>query len=139
MYDRWAYAIGNVGPGNTIQMEDRSIIDIQTMLTRRRVVNGRNVMTPWDVESSDVDMIMRMMMFYSAAKGRSYTNLRHSHQSFIDLSDHLARGRAILVGRTKQPAVQMTFDGKPISAECATELELLSLGGARSDEEVNAP
>jgi hypothetical protein len=56
-------------------------------------------------------------MFYGAGKGRSYTNLRHSHQGFVDLSTHLELGRAILVGRTKQPAVQMTFDGKPISAE----------------------
>jgi hypothetical protein len=93
------------------------MIDMQTLLTRRRVVNGRNVMTPWDVENADVNMIIRMMMFYGAGKGRSYTNLRHSHQSFIDLSAHLGIGRAVLVGRTKQPAVQITFDGKPIPAD----------------------
>jgi hypothetical protein len=112
MYDRWAYAIGSVD-----EMEGRSIIDIQTLLTRQRVVNGRNVMTPWDVEDSDVETILRMMMFYDASKGRSYTNLRHSHQSFVDLSHHLEMGRAVLVGRSKQPAVQTTFDGAPISAE----------------------
>ncbi len=117
MYDRWAYAIGDVRTGMAIKMEGRSIIDTQTLLTRRRVVNGRNVITPWNVENTDVDTILKMMMFYGSSKGRSYTNLRHSQQARIDLSDHLKIGRAVLIGRTKQPAVQITFDGKPVAAE----------------------
>jgi hypothetical protein len=46
-------------------------------------------------------------MFYGAAGGRSYTGLTHNYQSFIDLSRHLRSGRAILVGRSAQPASQV--------------------------------
>ena len=40
-----------------------------------------------------------MMMFYEAAGGRGYTGLTNDYQRFVDFSELLKTGRAILVAR----------------------------------------
>jgi hypothetical protein len=50
-------------------------------------------------------------MFYRAANGATYTQLTHSYQRYVDLSDHLTNGCAILCGRSNQRATQLVIDG----------------------------
>jgi len=71
--------------------------------------------TMWNAADTDVPRIIEMMMFYKAAKGRSYTRLSHRYQGFLDMSDHLAMGRAILTGRAAQPSSQISLNGDPQS------------------------
>jgi hypothetical protein len=40
---------------------------------------------------------LRIMMFYNAIDGQSYTKMDNGYQTFVDLSDLLKTGRAILV------------------------------------------
>ena len=68
VYDRTAYRLGRLAPGMTIPFDDMAAVDLQTLLTRRKVVQGHNVVTPWDPNSTDVDRVMQLMMFYQRGK-----------------------------------------------------------------------
>ena len=105
-------------PANgTVRLADLSVMDLQTRLTRRRVVDGRNVMTPWQTADRDVSRILEMMMFFDAANGSSYTGLSNDYQGYLDLSRALKSGRAVMVGRAAEPAAQLEIDGEPLSEE----------------------
>ncbi len=96
------YELGTLQPGESARlgpMAKRS--DLKTLLTGRRAVrdegeNYRQQTTPYDQSSTDIPYILRMMMFYKAAGGRSYTGLWNDYQGFVDLSDLLKADRAIL-------------------------------------------
>ncbi len=120
MHDRWVYPLGNMREGERIDLADRSTVDIQTRLTRRRVLNGRNVMTPWDASGHDVGRILELMMFHEAAKGTNYTGLTHRYHRAIDLTQHLKSGRAILIGRSKQVAADILLNGAESPGENQT-------------------
>jgi hypothetical protein len=102
-YGGSVYELGTLEPGRSARlgpMTKRS--DLKTLLTGRRAVrdqgeNYRQQATPYDQSSTDIPYIMRMMMFYKAAGGRSYTGLWNDYQGFVDLSDLLQADRAILV------------------------------------------
>jgi hypothetical protein len=116
-FENWAYPVeGRLGPGETAELEYVTPLDLRWQLTRRRVVESTDVSSPWDrADVSDPPRIAEMLMFFGAAGGRAYTRLSHSYQSFVDLSRHLRTGRAILVGRGKQPASVLTRDGHSLS------------------------
>jgi hypothetical protein len=81
-------------------------------LTRRRVVDVKDITTPWDQRDMDVPRILEMMMFHGVAGGDKYTHLQHRYQSYVDLSEHLTNGRAILLGRAKQSASEIELNGQ---------------------------
>ncbi len=56
-----------------------------------------------------------MLMFHEAAGGENYTRLQHRYQSYLDLSDHLVSGRAILLGQAKEPASEVELDGESMA------------------------
>jgi len=114
-HDRWAYTLPNVGAGQRVDLGQLSPPrNIEWLLTRRKVVDTKDVSTPWDRDSRDVARILEVMMFHAASGGRTYTGLVARHQPDIDLSSHLQTGRAILVGRTRRPAVRLLRNGQPI-------------------------
>ncbi len=104
-HGRSAYELGTLAPGGSVRlgpMSKRS--DLKTYLTgRRAVLTGedkyRQETTPYDQSSTDLCYILRTMTFYRAAGGRRYTGLWNDYQDFVDLSDLLKTGRAILVAR----------------------------------------
>lgn len=53
---------------------------------------------PHDPGSQDVDTIVRKMMFFDAAGGRSHANLDNDYHNHLDLSELLKLNRAVLVG-----------------------------------------
>jgi hypothetical protein len=65
------------------------------------------------------------MMFFDAAGGRRYTRMSNGYQNFVDLSDLLKTGRAILVAQTPVPAgeghegAELLRDGKPFAGRQA--------------------
>ena len=118
VHERWFYPLRSELPANgTVRLADLSVMDLQTRLTRRRVVDGRNVMTPWQTADRDVSRILEMMMFFDAANGSSYTGLSNDYQGYLDLSRALKSGRAVMVGRAAEPAAQLEIDGEPLSEE----------------------
>ncbi len=100
LYENWVYPVsGTLRPGQSVTFDGVSPRNLEWHLSRRRVVDSKDVGTPWEQASVDVPRILEMMMFYRAAGGAAYTGLTHRYQPGLDLSDHLRTGRAILVGR----------------------------------------
>lgn len=113
LYSIWAYrldqTLGALQPGQVVRIDRERPLNLEWRLTRRRVLEKRNVTTPWDPNSLDVPRLLEMMMFHQAAGGENYTLLAHRYEQTIDLSDHLRNGRAILLGQAAAPATRMQF------------------------------
>jgi hypothetical protein len=113
LYRNWSYPLtGSLRPGAVVAFEGLRPRNLEWRLTRRQVVDTREVGTPWDQASLDVPRILEALMFYQAAGGRRYTGLTHRYQTHLDLSEHLRMGRAILVGRAARPAATLLRDGQ---------------------------
>lgn len=100
VYDRWAYELGTIGPGQSIVFDQNSKrSELKTLLTGKKTIFGEKYsqeITPYDQASPDLPYIVRRMMFYKAIDGKSYTGMNNGYQTFVDLSDLLKAGRAIL-------------------------------------------
>lgn len=114
LYENWFYRLDRrLDPGEAVDLEFESPLDLRWQLTRRRLLETTDVSTPWNQADFDnVPRILEMLMFHDAAGGRNYTRLSHRYQTFIDLSPLLRTGRAILMGRSKQTATAISRDGK---------------------------
>ncbi len=103
----WVYELGRLENGQQAQLDRTSPRrELRTFLTGQRYVikEGRYLPTPYDRATSDLAYILRAMMFHRAAGGRQYTGLHHRYQGFVDVSDLLQAGRAVLVAQAA-PAV----------------------------------
>ena len=101
------YRLGKLPAGQAVHLEDFPPLNLEARLTQRTVVNSRDVSTPWDKASLDVPRILLMMMFHDAARGSSYTGLTNRYQSYLDLTDHVRLGRAVLAGRAPAGVSQL--------------------------------
>ncbi len=125
-YGQSAYELGTLDPGRSVRlgaMTKRS--ELRTLLTGRRAVltdgdKYRQQTTPYDQSSLDLSYILRIMMFYKEAGGRRYTGLWNDYQGFVDLSDLLKTGRAILIaqgpddGDENHRGATLLSDGEPL-------------------------
>ena len=103
-YGNWAYDLGTLAPGDSARLGPVVLRrELNSLLTGRKQVFdgqddfGRERVTPYDRESSDVAYVLRAMMFFEAAGGRPYTGLSNSYQAFVDLSGLLKANRAVLI------------------------------------------
>jgi hypothetical protein len=125
-YGTSAYDLGTLAPGEAARLgplTKRS--DLTTLLTGRRAVftegdKSQQEVTPYDSSSTDLAYVLRTMMFYEKAGGRRYTGLWNAYQGFVDMSDLLKTGCAILVAqepvaedKTHQGA-ELLRDGRPL-------------------------
>lgn len=114
VYENWLYPVaGALRSGEGVSFDGVSPRNLEWHLSRRRVVETKDVGTPWDQASVDVPRILELMMFYGAAGGANYSGLTHRYQPTIDLSGHLRTGRAILVGRSAEPGSRLGQSGEP--------------------------
>jgi hypothetical protein len=125
LFENHAYELSNsleVGEAIAVEaeMRERTLVGY---LTRRRTVadeaakstNTQNL--PWDVNETRISRIADMLMFYSAAGGSNYTaGLSHNYQQFVDMSEHLNLGRAILVGEIDGLGTSLTLDGQTVES-----------------------
>jgi len=110
VHQRWVYRLDRTfEPGATMDLDNLTRRDLEWRLTRRHVLQSSTsyASTPWDPQSRDVQRIMELMMFHDAAGGKDYTGLALRYQSFMDMTEQLQLGRAILVGRCAEPAVHL--------------------------------
>ncbi len=117
-YDRWAYRLRTLGPGQRIDVETG--LDPQTVDTYLRHVTAqgdRNVALPYDRASFDVPRILEIMTTFELAGGQKYTGLTNNYQGFVDMSSLIKNGRAVLVGRSRTSATEMQRDGKSLSSD----------------------
>jgi hypothetical protein len=116
-YENWVYEIsGKWLPGQRLSLEGRSPRNLQWRLTRRKVVDSKDVSTPWDRAAYDVPRIVEILMFHKAAGGESYTELTNRFTPSLDLSDQLHTGRALIVGRGPGPAHDLQQHGQPLTS-----------------------
>lgn len=109
------FRLGKVPAGQKVHMEDFPPLNLEARLTQRTVVDAKDVSTPWDQASVDVPRILLTMMFHDAARGSSYTGLTNRYQPYLDLTDHVRLGRAVLVGRASAGLTQLqTAGGEPL-------------------------
>ncbi len=120
LYENWAYKLerkGNVlRPGDATPVHLEKPLNFNWRLTRRRVVEIKDITTPWEQRDLDVPRVLEMMMFHGVAGGDKYTHLQHRYQAYLDLSEHLSIGRAILLGRAEQPASEISLNGQTAAA-----------------------
>jgi hypothetical protein len=109
------YRLGRLRPGERVSIDSQSSLNLEWRLTLRRIEESKDVATPWDQASTDVPRIMQMLMFHEAARGRSYTGLTHRYQPYIDLSEHIRLGQAVLVGRANQPVAHFDNAGRSLA------------------------
>jgi hypothetical protein len=128
VHGHWAYDLGDLPAGQVARLgptAKRS--ELRTYLTGRRLVfddtksRYEEEVTPYDLAGTDVRRILQTMMFFEAAGGSRYTGLVDNAQSFIDASDLLKTGRAMLVGfaapaSVDRVAVPLLSDGRPLAA-----------------------
>jgi hypothetical protein len=107
MYGNWLYRLPSpLKPGQKVTLETLPTPrNLMWQLTQKRVVDAKDVVTPWNPRSADIARILEVMMFHQAAGGDNYTGLTQRFYSRLDLSDHLRTGRAILVGQASQRAI----------------------------------
>ena len=117
------YFLGTLPPGASAKLEGfGQSVQLQTWLTGRHAVKledrtYRERSRRYPLESTDVAEILRAMMFYQAAGGRAYTQLSHRYQGYLDLSDHLLTGRAVMLGRGEAHASRLVRGGEELGGE----------------------
>jgi len=124
IYDRWTYDLGDLAAGAKADLKigDRRN-DLQVALKDYDQIRSNKYASltlqvqPYNSDSDDVQAIVRMMMFHAAAGKTGYTQLHHDQMSWIDLSDQLQLGRAILlgIGPRDQTATQLLRNGQPLT------------------------
>ena len=115
----WVYRLSaGLQPGQRVRLSELRPRDFYWYLTRRRVVGGHDVHEPWDVEATDnLPRIAEILMFHEAAGSTEYTRLDHLYQAWIDLSHHAKLGRAILVGRLREPLTEVRIEDRTLDAD----------------------
>jgi hypothetical protein len=98
------YRLDKLIPGQTVNMEDYTPLNLEARLTQRTVVQAKDISKQWQKDSTDVPQIIQMMMLHEAARGSSYTGLTNRYPPTIDLTDQVRLGRAVLIGRANQRA-----------------------------------
>jgi len=108
LYRGWVYFVGRLEPGASWRPrvgEDRR--ELRSWLNDRRVETvgegvqqqARQVVAPYDRSSRDLWYVLRMMLFYRAAGGDGYVRLWNAQYAYLDATDWLENGRAILLAR----------------------------------------
>ncbi|PQO29225.1 hypothetical protein C5Y96_15885 [Blastopirellula marina] len=114
-HGRWAYFVAKLpANGSARIVPGQSAQNTEKVLKRRRVQESTDGGELWDRQSTDVQRIMEITMFHSAAGGRSYSSLSNRFQSYVDLSSHITGDRAVLVGKVANPPSKIQVDGQPV-------------------------
>ncbi|WP_254507099.1 hypothetical protein [Anatilimnocola floriformis] len=109
----WLYRIDELEPKQEIKASSLIPLNLESRLTRRTVVDTKDLSTPWKSDDTDLPRIMQMLMLHNAVKGPTYTGMSHRYQPQLDLSEHLRLSRAILIGRAEVPAAALQLQDVP--------------------------
>jgi hypothetical protein len=117
LYGNWAYRLervsGRLAPGQVTRVDWERPFNLEWRLMRRSVREITESTVPWDPTDEDVPRILEILMFHKAAGGANYTRLVNRYHGYLDLSEHLTSGNAILFGRSEKPLAEfMINDGE---------------------------
>jgi hypothetical protein len=95
LYGNYAYRLGTIGAGEASDLSRGTQRSLKNVLQFAEA--GDSVR--WNAGDRNVARVFQTFMFFRAAGGEDFTGLTNDYQSKFDLSDQLALGQAILVGR----------------------------------------
>ena len=109
-HDRWVFRLGDLKPGDTIELNADRRDSAVSRLRRHRIVDGEEIASRFDVENLEVPYIVETMMFHAATGGASYTaGLEQRYMSIVDMSQLMHTDVAILVGQPKDAILKIDF------------------------------
>jgi hypothetical protein len=111
-YGTFALTLGNMKPGQAIQVDGRGDWrSTEAYLTRQSFVQDRESAERYDPRSIDLARIGEILGFFDASGGKGYTGLDNLDVAAVDLTNQLRLGRAVLIGRTATgPDVALSTD-----------------------------
>ncbi|MGY8769878.1 MAG: hypothetical protein ACKVH8_15785 [Pirellulales bacterium] len=113
--------VDSLPPGGTFYFnETYPTQTIHRVLRKTRLSEASERSQHWDRQDVGIDRIMEVMTLYDAAGGRGYVNLMNRYQQHVDLSSHIANGRAVLICRAEQPATKLSITGSQQNLEAKT-------------------
>jgi len=127
IYDKWAYVIRDFTPGRELDLAiDIDPQTVDTYLRKVTAVGDRKVAAPFNQAGFDVPRIVELMTAHELAGGKSYTGLANQYHRFMELSDLVSGGRAVLIGRVSEPASTLVridgqSKGEPLASEEQTQ------------------
>lgn len=68
IYDEWLYRIERLPPGSRVAVSSLAARNLEAVLTRRTVVDTKDLSTAWDPGSVDTPRLVQMLMFHNAAR-----------------------------------------------------------------------
>jgi hypothetical protein len=101
VYGRWALELGEIQPGQTINMTKttprRELRDLLIPPKTRDNENLRGMAT-YNPQATDLEYIVRVMSLYRVLGGYESTGLRHAYMPSLDMSELLTTDRVLLLG-----------------------------------------
>ena len=125
MYGRWAYRLNKLENGETAVIDrSQQPRTVKTQLTSGRAGDQATADTAddgtvqFDIYGSDVSRLVKLMMFYRAAGGRTYAPTWNRYQHFVDMSPLLSGRQAVLLARVDRNVRSQWIDGEtPLKSE----------------------
>lgn len=116
LYNQKAYQLDTIAAGATAQViesRNRQIKDVLRDTTLEDVGKGdiRFVTPAYDYSVTDVTATTRAMLFHKSIGGDEYTGIINDYRGFIDMTELLNAGRAVLFGTADESPVEL-FDGE---------------------------
>ncbi len=119
LYGDSAYVVGSLAAGQPARItRDTRWQTIKSYFGTATRVGFQAEAAAWDEDTADPATVLRVMMFYRAIGGYTYTQgMLNGYQRFVDLSPALAGGQAVLLGSgpLERPAVELPQAGSPLS------------------------
>jgi hypothetical protein len=117
-YGRMFYKVGTLAAGASFDVGQMSRPqNFRYHLTRRKIVDDKEIVNPWEKESFDIQRILELTMFHNKAGGSAYTGLLNRYHHELDLSDHLTTGTAVLYGRLSDSVSQWKLNNEEFTEE----------------------
>ena len=106
VYGRWSIELGDVSPGDRIELTRRTPRrEMRDLLFPPRVLEDEHLrrVATYNPQSIDLDYIVRVMSLHRALGGFESIGLHNAYQSSLDLSNLLTADRILLLGTVSQP------------------------------------
>ena len=101
VYGRWMLELGEIQPGQTINLTRTSPRrDTRDLLIPPKTLENERLrsMATYNPQSTDLEYIVRVMSLHRALGGYESTGLHNAYQPSLDMSDLLTADRVLLLG-----------------------------------------
>jgi hypothetical protein len=112
LYGNTVYIYGDVPPHGTIDLDLGTERSLKFFL---QAADSEGESARWSIGDRNIARVFAMLMFFRIAGGEDFTGLSNRYQNKYDLSEQLALGRAVFLGRVEGHALhplQVATTGK---------------------------